>query len=75
MLVYCGLFEDGEKIRVVVYAGENISKQKSAGDIVKNISQILGGAGGGSTKFAQGGGTDKSKIEDAIKNAKTMIFE
>ena len=75
MLVYCGLFEDGEKIRVVVYAGENISKQKSAGDIVKNISQILGGAGGGSPKFAQGGGTDKSKIEDAIKNAKTMIFE
>ena len=42
---------------------------------MKNISQILGGAGGGSTKFAQGGGTDKSKMEDAIKNAKTMIFE
>tara|TARA_Y100000590_G_scaffold216547_1_gene245323 strand:+ start:25 stop:2718 length:2694 start_codon:yes stop_codon:yes gene_type:complete len=75
MLVYCGLFEDGEKIRVIVYAGDNISKQKSAGEIVKNISQILGGAGGGSPNFAQGGGTDKSKIEDAIKNAKTMIFE
>tara|TARA_B100000686_G_scaffold269231_1_gene285102 strand:- start:2722 stop:5415 length:2694 start_codon:yes stop_codon:yes gene_type:complete len=75
MLVYCGLFEDGEKIRVIVYAGDNISKQKSAGEIVKNISQILGGAGGGNPNFAQGGGTDKSKIEDAIKNAKTMIFE
>ena len=75
MLIYCGLFEDGEKIRVIVYAGDDISKQKSAGDIVKNISQILGGAGGGSPKFAQGGGTDKSKTEDAIKNAKNMIFE
>ena len=75
MLVYCGLFQDGEKIRVIVYAGEDISKQKSAGEIVKCISQILGGAGGGSPKFAQGGGMDKSKIEDAIKNAKTMIFE
>ena len=75
MLIYCGLFEDGEKIRVIVYAGDDISKQKNAGDIVKNISQILGGAGGGSPKFAQGGGTDKSKTEDAIKNAKNMIFE
>ena len=74
-LVYCGLFEDGEKIRVIVYAGDEISKQKSAGEIVKSLSQILGGAGGGSPKFAQGGGTDKSKKEDAIKNAKTIIFE
>jgi len=74
-LVYCGLFEDGEKIRVIVYAGDEISKEKSAGEIVRSISQILGGAGGGSSKFAQGGGTDKSKKEDAIKNAKTVILE
>ena len=74
-LVYCGLFEEGEKIRVIVYAGDEISKEKSAGEIVRNISQILGGAGGGSSKFAQGGGTNKSKKEDAIKNAKTMILE
>ena len=74
-LIYCGLFEDGEKIRVIVYAGDKISKENSAGDIVKSVSDVLGGAGGGSPKFAQGGGTDKSKKEDAIKNVKTMIFE
>ena len=74
-LIYCGLFEEGEKIRVIVYAGDEISNEKSAGEIVKNISEILGGAGGGSPKFAQGGGPDKSKKEDAIKNAKTVIFE
>ena len=75
MCIYCGLFEQGDKIRVIVYAGDEISKEKSAGDIVKSISQILGGAGGGSAKFAQGGGTDKSKKEDAIKNAKSMVNE
>ena len=74
-LIYCGLFEQGEKIRVIVYAGDEISKEKSAGEIVKSISQILGGAGGGSPKFAQGGGVDKSKKEDAIKNVKSMINE
>jgi alanyl-tRNA synthetase len=74
-LVYCGLFEQGEKIRVIVYAGDEISKEKSAGEIVKSISQILGGAGGGSPKFAQGGGVNISKKEDAIKNVKSMINE
>ena len=74
-MIYCGLFEEGEKIRVVVYAGDDISKEKSAGEIVKSISKVLGGAGGGNPKFAQGGGIDKSKKEDAIKNAKAMIFE
>ena len=74
-LVYCGLFEDREKIRVIVFAGDDIPKESGAGEIVKSISQILGGAGGGSPKFAQGGGINKSKKEDAIKNAKTMIFE
>ena len=74
-MVYCGLFEQGEKIRVIVYAGENISKEKSAGEIVRSMSQILGGAGGGNPKFAQGGGIDKSMKEDAIKNAKSMIIE
>jgi len=74
-LIYCGLFEEGEKIRVIVYAGDEISKEKGAGEIVKSISEILGGTGGGNPKFAQGGGIDKSKKEDAIKNAKTVIFE
>ena len=73
--MYCGLFEEGEKIRVIVYAGDEISKERNAGEIVKNISEILGGSGGGSSKFAQGGGTLKSKKEDAIKNTKSMIFE
>jgi len=74
-LVYCGLFEKGKKIRVIVYAGDKISKENSAVEVVKSVSEVLGGAGGGSPKFAQGGGTDKSKKEDAIKNVKAMIFE
>ena len=34
---------------------------------MKSVSEILGGAGGGTPKFAQGGGNDKSKKEDSIK--------
>jgi alanyl-tRNA synthetase len=73
-LVYCGLFNEGEKVRIIVYCGDQISKNKKAGDIVKSISEILGGAGGGTPKFAQGGGNDKSKKEDSIKKAKSMVL-
>jgi alanyl-tRNA synthetase len=74
-LVYCGLFNEGEKVRIIVCCGDQISKNKKAGDIVKSVSEILGGAGGGTPKFAQGGGNDKSKKEDSIKKAKSMVLE
>ena len=73
-LVYFGLFDEGEKIRIIVYCGEKISKIKKAGDIVKDVSEILGGAGGGGPNFAQGGGKDKSKKDEAVNSVKSMIL-
>jgi len=73
-MVYCGVFEDGDKIRAIIYSGEQVGKDKKAGDIAKTMSEILGGAGGGNQRFAQGGGKDKSKKNDAIEKAKTMVL-
>jgi len=74
-MVYCGVFEDGDKVRAIIYSGEQAGKEKKAGDIAKTVSEILGGAGGGNQRFAQGGGKDKSKKNDAIEKAKTMVLE
>ncbi|KFI70289.1 MAG: alanine--tRNA ligase [Bifidobacterium merycicum] len=38
-----------------------------AGDLVRGASKMLGGGGGGKPDFAQGGGTDASKIDEALK--------
>ena len=69
---YCGIFEAGPTIRVMVFSGVNSGV--NAGEIAKEISTILGGSGGGDVKFAQGGGKDTSKKEQAIKKAKSMIL-
>jgi len=69
---YCGIFEAGPTIRVMIFAGE--SSGVNAGSIAKEISSILGGSGGGDAKFAQGGGKDTSKKEQAIAKAKSMIL-
>jgi len=69
---YCGIFEAGPTIRVMVFSGEKSGV--NAGEIAKEISIILGGSGGGDAKFAQGGGKDTSKKEQAIAKAKSMIL-
>jgi len=71
--VYVGIFESGPTIRIIVYSGDEASKSKNAGNIAKSVAEILGGAGGGDAKFAQGGGKDTSKINEAIAKAKSMI--
>jgi len=69
---YCGIFEANPTIRVMVFSGEKSGV--NAGEIAKEISTILGGSGGGDAKFAQGGGKDTSKKEQAIAKAKSMIL-
>ena len=72
--VYVGIFKSGPTIRVIAYSGDEASKSKNAGNIAKSVAEILGGAGGGDTKFAQGGGKDTSKMDEAIAKAKSMIL-
>ncbi|MFB5634982.1 MAG: alanine--tRNA ligase-related protein, partial [Candidatus Nitrosomaritimum aestuariumsis] len=69
---FCGIFESGPTVRVMVYAGADSGI--NSGQIAKEIALILGGSGGGDAKFAQGGGKDTSKKEQAIAKAKSMIL-
>ena len=74
-LVYFGIFEDNNMGRIIVYAGENVPKDKNARSLVTEISKILGGAGGGDATFAQGGGKNRDKMMDALSKAKSMVLE
>jgi alanyl-tRNA synthetase len=50
--------------KVMIVAGSKNTKIK-AGDWIKNIAPIVGGGGGGRPDFAQAGGKDVTKVEDA----------
>jgi alanyl-tRNA synthetase len=62
--------------KVMIVAGSKNTSLK-AGDWIKNIAPIVGGGGGGRPDFAQAGGKDASKIneakEAALKYAKENI--
>ncbi|MFY7820004.1 MAG: alanine--tRNA ligase [Rhodoluna sp.] len=46
---------------------------RKAGELVRIAASVLGGGGGGKDDFAQGGGTDVSKIGEAIMSIKAAI--
>ena len=57
---------EGKPVLVVATSEEARLVGVKAGALVKIGSTILGGGGGGKDDFAQGGGTDASKSQDAL---------
>jgi alanyl-tRNA synthetase len=62
----------GEKVMLV--AGSKNTAVK-AGDWIKAVAPVVGGGGGGRPDFAQAGGKDVSKIEDAKQAAKKFVMD
>ncbi len=63
-----------EKIGLAIGVTENLTKKYDAVKLVKIGSEIIGGKGGGGrSDFAQAGGVDSSKIDNAINKIKSLI--
>ena len=60
-------------VLAVAATPDAIASGIKAGALVKSGSAILGGGGGGKDDFAQGGGSDASKIDSAISELKAAI--
>ena len=68
-----GANTDG-KISFVAMAGADaVAKGVHCGKIIKEITAIAGGSGGGKPDSAQGGGKDASKIDDALARVDEII--
>ena len=73
-LIYISLIPKGEGIRVIVFVGEAARKYGiNAGKIAKIFSVNLGGSGGGDSKFGQGGGKFKNKIEEVLNYSEMYV--
>ena len=62
------------KVGVAVGVTENLTSKYDAVNLVKVSSEVLGGKGGGGRKdFAQAGGIDQSKIEQAFEAVRKKL--
>ena len=63
-----------DKVGIAVGVTEKLTEKFDAVQFVKAGSEVIGGKGGGGRKdFAQAGGQDQSKINDAFKKIKSLI--
>ncbi len=67
---------NGDKITFQCVCGkEAVAKGVRAGDIIKYITAIAGGKGGGKSDSAMGGGNDVSKLNDALSAVEGFVKE
>ena len=65
---------DGGKITFVAMAmPEAVAAGVHCGNIIREVTAICGGKGGGKPDMAQGGGTDPLKIDDALSKVDEII--
>ena len=63
-----------DKVGLAVGVTDKLKNKYDAVKLVKNASEIIGGKGGGGRPdFAQAGGVNKDKIDDALESLKTLI--
>ncbi|HJL23056.1 MAG TPA: DHHA1 domain-containing protein, partial [Polyangiaceae bacterium LLY-WYZ-15_(1-7)] len=57
---------NGKKAILVCSVSKDVTDRFKAGDIVKQAAAIVGGGGGGRPDFAQAGGSDPTKLDEAV---------
>ncbi|MDD6667186.1 MAG: alanine--tRNA ligase [Lachnospiraceae bacterium] len=66
---------DGKVGLIAMATDDAIAKGAHAGNLIKAISGLVGGGGGGRPNMAQAGGKNPAGIEDALKKVKETLAE
>jgi alanyl-tRNA synthetase len=64
---------DGKVLLAVKAAKAAVEKGAHAGNLVRDLAKITGGGGGGRPDFAQAGGKDTSKIDEALAQVPQLL--
>jgi len=61
------------KVQIVVAVTPDLTARVKAGQIVKELAPIVGGAGGGRPEFAEAGGKDQTKVDEMLKASEVVL--
>jgi len=62
-----------DKVSFIVRVSDDLTDKVKAGKIVQEIAPIVGGRGGGKADMAEGGGTDATKLSDALEESYKVV--
>ena len=73
-VVVIGTRNDGN-VSLVAAVSKDLTHKVKAGELVKRLSAIVGGGGGGRPDFAQAGGKEPEKLPEALAYAREAVRE
>ena len=65
--------ESGGKANLLVAVTKDLTGRLSAGDLIRNLAEKVGGKGGGRPDMAQAGGNHPEKLGEALGAAEGLI--
>jgi alanyl-tRNA synthetase len=71
-VVVLGVASHG-KVSLVASVSADLQKQLHAGRIIKQVAEVGGGSGGGRPDFAQAGGKDAEKLDQALQSVYNIV--
>ena len=71
-IIVLGVVEEG-KAKIAIGVTKHNTYLIHAGDLIKTVAEIVGGKGGGRPDFAQAGGPEVDKLDQALEHAKEFI--
>ena len=72
MVVFAWAEADGKVPVIAALTPDLVKRGLKAGEIVKQLAQVLGGSGGGKPDLAQAGGKDAAKLPEALATARQL---
>ena len=64
---------DGDKVALVAGVTKDLTDKYQAGKILNHVATQVGGKGGGRPDMAQGGGTDPTKLAEALASVQDLL--
>lgn len=63
----------GDRVSLLAAVSKDATKSYHAGNIIKQIAPLVGGGGGGRPDFAQAGGKDATRLDEALQKVYELI--
>jgi len=73
VILVLGTLSEGKPMFLAAVTPDLVSRGYDAGKIVREVAKVAGGGGGGKPNLAQAGGKYKEKLDEALRQVKSII--
>jgi alanyl-tRNA synthetase len=72
-VIVLGAKRSDDQVVLVCTVSKDLTNRFKAGQLIKEVAAVVGGSGGGRPDFAQAGGSDPSKLLDAVERVYALV--